>query len=261
MVNGGQLNNASQRISGSIYGNAGYAAGASSADLRRTVANGGRVAPLAPIANGMAQSDQNSRKRDRKTDWADFYRNGLPKEVIVIDDDSPEPQTRVETAQQAGQQHHQQQQNHHVPNGVTRHADKKRKTAASATYDPVYHQKTSYSTTQTPYFDGSPSQNPSTDGTVSALNTTAATSLGSNSSNAAYLPPLEDGVVGQKRKRTRRVAQDEPKDAKRRELDLHDPDPYSLYVPPPKPPLKSKDVYVQVVPDVSLLSFLVFLQF
>ena len=40
-------------------------------------------------ANGR-QSDQ-KRTRSRKPDWETFYKNGLPKEIIVIDD-SPEPE-------------------------------------------------------------------------------------------------------------------------------------------------------------------------
>jgi dual-specificity kinase len=180
-----------------------------------------------------------SANRRRNPDWADFYKNGLPKEVIVIDDDDEDPApppprepglTRTAT------------------NGSARHTDKKRKTTASTAYDPVYNQQTSYSTTQTPYYD-SPNHSLSTDRTTSALNTTAATSLGSQVSNGQHISPLDNSAVGQKRKRTRAVAQDEAKQTKRRELD-HDDNPFSLYQPPPNPVIKAKDVYVQVVPDV-----------
>jgi dual-specificity kinase len=84
-------------------------------------------------------------------------------------------------------------------NGSARHTDKKRKTTASTAYDPVYNQQTSYSTTQTPYYD-SPNHSLSTDRTTSALNTTAATSLGSQASNGHHISPLDNSAVGQKRK-------------------------------------------------------------
>jgi len=184
----------------------------------------------------------NPANQGRKPNWSEFYRNGLPKEVIVIDDDeSPEPQQAQPGANQTSRTVQQ-------TNGSTRHADKKRKTAASTAYDPVYHEHTSYSTTQTPYYDNSSSNHTaSTDRTTSAVNTTAPTSL---SSNGTYVTPLEPGVTGQKRKRaTRQGAQDEAKEAKRRELE-NQQDPYSQYVPPPNPPIKAKDVYVPVFDDV-----------
>jgi dual-specificity kinase len=129
--------------------------------------------------------------------------------------------------------------------------DKKRKTAGSSAYDPVYNPQPSYSTTQTPYYDNSSSNNTaSTDRTTSAYITTAATSLGSQGSNGTYLPPLDDGIVGQKRKRTRAAAAEEAQTtSKRREVER--PSPLSiLYVPPQKPIIKAKDVPVEVIPDV-----------
>jgi dual-specificity kinase len=191
------------------------------------------------VANG-----RQSGQRQRKTDWSEFYKNGIPKEIIVIDDDDDddEPAPRAPARQP---------QTSRTAATSTRHTDKKRKTTASTAYDPIYHhQNTSYSTTQTPY-DSPSKQTISTDRTTSALNTTAATSLGSNGSNG-YVAPLENGVVGQKRKRTRQAAQDEAKEAKRREIDVSD-DPFSLYAPPPNPPIKAKEVFVQVVQDKSFM--------
>ncbi|KAF2103836.1 kinase-like protein [Rhizodiscina lignyota] len=185
----------------------------------------------------------NSSRSKRKPDWAEFYKNGLPKEVIVIDDDSPDPPASTSRAGNAN--------TNGVANGTSRHADKKRKTGQSAAYDPVYQQQTSYSTTQTPYADNSSSHNTvSTDRTTSAIHTTAPTSLGSQVSTGTYKPLADEGMVGQKRKRTtRQAAQDEAaKDPKRRQLERPE-DPYQCYVPPPKPPIKAKDVYVQVVHD------------
>jgi dual-specificity kinase len=90
------------------------------------------------------------------------------------------------------------------------------------------------------------------------LHTTAPTSLGSQgstgASNGVY---YEDANVGQKRKRvtTRKSARDEQK---KRELEAGG-DAFLSYVPPPKPPIKAKDVPVPVIRDVCLLSFLSFL--
>jgi dual-specificity kinase len=238
-----QLANGSARIGNSLYN--GYASGSNS-EMRRTATAHTRqpLPPIqthAPAAPDMSMSAPESAQRRRNiTDWNDFYKNGLPKEVIVIDDDDEDPPPPalpqpdvVRTATTT----------------VARHADKKRKTTAATAYDPVYNQQPSYSTTQTPYAYESPNQSRSTDRTTSALNTTAATSLGSQVSNGHHLSPLDSSAVGQKRKRTRAVAQDEAKQTKRRELD-HDDNPFSLYQPPPNPVIKAKDVYVTVVPDV-----------
>lgn len=247
-VSNAQLANGSARIGNSLYN--GYASGTSNSDLRRTAtAHTRQPNQLPPIAGvpalDMESNAPGSSSRRRTTDWNDFYRNGLPKEVIVIDDDDedlqPPPPRQPNLARTA-------------TNTSARHTDKKRKTATSTAYDPVYNQHTSYSTTQTPYYD-SPNHSLSTDRTTSALNTTAATSLGSQISNGHHISPLDSAAVGQKRKRTRAVVQDEAKQAKRRELD-HDDNPFSLYQPPPNPVIKAKDVYVQVIPDVcAFLSF------
>lgn len=245
-ISNAQLANGSSRIGNSLYN--GYASGTSNSDLRRTATAHARQAPqLPPLTNGStSEAKMNSARsgQKRNPDWANFYKNGLPKEVIVIDDDDDEPAPQPPPRQT--------QHSRNGTNGSIRHADKKRKTTASTAYDPVYNQHTSYSTTQTPYYD-SPNHSLSTDRTTSALNTTAATSLGSQASSGQHISPLENGVVGQKRKRTRAAAQDEAKEAKRRELD-HDDNPFSLYQPPPNPIIKAKDVFVQVVADVRIIS-------
>ncbi|KAJ4291975.1 serine threonine protein kinase CMGC group [Kalmusia sp. IMI 367209] len=216
----GQLTNGTGRIGNSLYN--GYPNGTSNSDLRRAaVAAQRQTQQLPPIAPDMSDGATHASKR-RGPDWNEFYRNGLPKEVIVIDDDDdddeparpplPAPPSRTTT------------------NGSTRHTDKKRKTTASTAYDPVYNQHTSYSTTQTPYYD-SPGHSTPADRTASAHKTTAGTSIGS--SNGHHISPLDNTMVGQKRKRTRAAVQDEAKEAKRRELD--DQDPFALYQPPPEP--------------------------
>jgi len=213
----------------------------------------------APQQNAnMSASESSSKKRSRQRtpNWREFYKNGLPKEVIVIDDDTPPPSAAprryaVETAKAPRPNHTTRTV---AESGAGRHAAKKRKTAASgSTYDPIYQQPPSYSTTQTPHFGDSPATTISTDRTTSAIHTTAATSLGSHYSqngvgngSSAHLPD-EDSLVGHKRKRTRKQVADE---AKRRNIEVQG-DAYSSYVPPPKPPIKAKDVYVAVAQDVS----------
>ncbi len=211
-----------------------------------------RQEPLHRPAMTTSQSSsalQDSRPRERQPNWNEFYKHGIPKEVIVIDDDDDEEGSH------SGQQAHQPRPNHTtrttVGSGNPQHANKKRKMGASSAYDPIYQQQPPYSTTQTPYYADSVSTSTnSSDRTTSALNTTAATSLGSHGSGGShydYQQQLDDGVVGQKRKRTRKAVADE---AKRKEIEVQG-DAYSSYHPPPKPPIKAKDVFVQVAQDVS----------
>jgi dual-specificity kinase len=220
----------------------------SASDYRRTTASAASAASvsssrhenrLPPIQNPSKQApepadDMSTRSRKKgPVDWNDFYKNGVPREVIVIDDDSPEPQhsSRNDTS-------------------YDQHTDKKRKTAGSANYDPVYNPQTSYSTTQTPYYENSSTNHTvSTDRTAPVYKGTGSSSIGPAMTNGVYYQPLDDGAVGQKRKRTTRAAE-EAKVSKRRELEKHQ-SPYSAYVPPPRPPIKAKDVYVAVVKDVS----------
>lgn len=212
------------------------------------------------------------RKRSREPDWGTFYRNGLPKEIIVIDD-SPEPSgsvgngpTKVNgtTATTAG--------------NSGRHAAKRRKrddggasTAAASIssravhYDPVYHasrnnhQSDAYQSQQHSqhhhpshgnHTPGSGSTT-STDRTTTGLHTTAATSLSSNGQHPQQHQPQFDYEVpaqaGQKRKRTTR--QTIANEAKRREVENLG-DAYASYMPPPNPPRKATDVTVKRINDV-----------
>lgn len=219
----------------------GYSSSNSTTELRRTAAGNSRQAQSQPGTSGYASSDmESSRREKRPTNWAEYFKNGAPKEIIIIDDDTPEPAPPPSNVPARAA----------APNGSLRHADKKRKTTASTAYDPIYHQQTSYSTTQTPYHDNASTA--STDRTASALGTTAPTSLGSNGSRSNYAAPLEEGVTGQKRKRRAKNTGDEEHEAKRREIDLN-ADPFEHYHAPKKPIIKAKDVYVQVIPDVSAL--------
>jgi dual-specificity kinase len=188
--------------------------------------------------NGSSRSrNQKATKNAKKPDWEEFYKNGVPQEVIIIDDDeTPDP---------------------NLPNqsdASLDRPDKKRKTGPSSNYDPVYNPQPSYSTTHTPYYDNSSSANhtASTDRTAPLYKGTGSTSSGPTVANGNnFYPTYDDGMVGQKRKRTTRAVE-ELKVTKRREIEKIQ-SPFSAYVPPPKPPHKARDVYVKIIKDVSTL--------
>ena len=194
------------------------------------------------------------RSRQRTPDWKNFYKNGLPKEVIVIDDDTPPP---TETDEEINEHPHVSLPSHHTTvnstgtNGALRHADKKRKTTLDGgrVYDPIYHEQVSHAQTDHSYHDESSTTVSSGRGTATLIST-ASTSLGSNYGTTGVDHRQYDAVeiVGQKRKRTRRATAEE---ARQREIATQG-DAYTTYHPPPKPPIKAKDVYVQVAHDVSL---------
>ena len=168
-------------------------------------------------------------RRDRRPDWNEFYRNGPPKEIIVIDDDSPErtdrqPANTSKTAAKAK---------------MPEHAAKKRRTGQATAPD----KQQAY--TYAHYSHESSGDTISTDRTTSLQNTTAPTSLGSYTSSGSNGAYLDDGQVGQKRKRvTRQQAADEKRQKEGQA--------YS-YFPPPKPPIKAKDVQVPHIRDVRIL--------
>lgn len=188
----------------------------------------------------------------RKPNWAEFYKNGVPKEIIYIDDDDDDDDDH-------GSANHQQQasaswrlqsglpptatalglnQNATVP---LAHTSKRRRTGLESAFERPYVDHPSYSHL---YGEDSSNASRSTDRTTS-LNTSAHTSI--HSTNPA---PYQDQLAGQKRKRvyTRGSARDEQK---RRELDAF------AYVPPPNPPIKAKDVTVPIVREVSFTAFII----
>lgn len=221
---------------------------------------------MPPASKGSARapsSPHSSKKRRRNSpvDWNKFYGAKPPREIIVIDD-TPEPESAAVSAVSASQTLTNGSTAYSYTNGngtgsavnantsVPRHAAKRRKRddvapATSGTrYDPVHHSRLNASTT-TPRQNGTPSASTiSSDRTNSANNTTAATSLGSLSSNGQYDHEVQ---AGQKRKRTRREVANE---VKRRETAIvgHN---YPSYHPPPQPPKKAGDVHVRVIPEVS----------
>jgi len=183
---------------------------------------------------------QNGRKRRRSgPDWDEFYKNGLPEVVIVIDD-TPEPDPLAAGAPSQALTNGHANGVHGSSNDTSaRHVAKKRRRDDEPThYDPVYNNMVSH--TNTPRQLGSPSQSTISSGrTNSAIHTTAATSLGSLSSNGQYEYDAQPGQ--RKRRATRATAASE---ARRRDIG-------NSYQPPPYPPKKAPDVPVKVVPDSS----------
>ncbi|OJJ45788.1 hypothetical protein ASPZODRAFT_133654 [Penicilliopsis zonata CBS 506.65] len=194
------------------------------------------AAPTTPTAATMPSQ---SGRKAKKPDWGEFYKNGLPKEVIVIDDSPPPGQQRTAVAAAA------------ASGPLPQPAGKKRRTGLESAYDLGYYDRPAFSINPQQYGDESSAGSLSTDRTTS-LHTTAPTSLGSQgstagASNGAY---YEEANVGQKRKRvtTRKSAREEQK---RRELETAG-DAFMSYIPPPKPPIKAKDVPVPVIRDFSI---------
>ncbi|KAL5612734.1 hypothetical protein BROUX41_004181 [Berkeleyomyces rouxiae] len=177
------------------------------------------------------------RRRSREPDWTDFYKNGLPKEIIVIDDDSPDTDhldaTTLCTPNSAALPipHHPQPPHH------DQQATKRRKRDdEDAVYDALYHNtKYSASHTTTPRLNATP--NSHSDRTSALLNSSA-TSLSTHD--------LEAPQSGQKRKRATR--QQIAHEARLKEAEIH-LDSLVPYVPPPYPPRKAPDVHIRVVND------------
>ncbi|PGH21458.1 CMGC/CLK protein kinase [Polytolypa hystricis UAMH7299] len=194
-----------------------------------------------------------AQSRRKKPDWGEFYKNGVPKEIIVIDDDDDDA-----VALQASRNNMPSQQARTARVGIAvapttntgvnaaPPAGKRRRTGVDTAYDLSAYDHPTYSMHRQQYGEGSSAGSISTDRTAS-LHTTAPTSLGSHGSTTSNGIYYEDAAPGQKRKRvvTRKSARDEQK---RRELELAG-DAFDNYIPPPKPPIKAKDVNVPVVRD------------
>ena len=174
---------------------------------------------------------ERGRKRARRSpvDWVDFFGGRPPAEIITIhDDDSPAPPHDRQLPPPTNND-----------SSTARHADKRRRTNATAV-------EPTYSNTNTPYSHSNQTS------TESLQNTTAPTSLGSQASTGSRLDTTQ---TGQKRKRTVTRASDQ--DRKRQEVSRAGPTgylaEYGEYQPPPKQLRKQKDVHVQPIHEVSLL--------
>lgn len=190
-----------------------------------------------------------SKRPEKKTDWSEFYKNGVPKEIICIDitPDRDDPKTRLAKNPSVA-----------MPaskadlNGA--HIDKRRRVEASKAYS--YHEPADPAA-RTPYYadEETPSHHTNSSGRTASrpaltYSTAPTTSLGSQSSGERQrLQRLDDARIGEKRKRPSRSG---PRDDSELEV-VAQHHLWSNYVPPPKPPIKAQDVYVQVFRDVSLV--------
>lgn len=174
----------------------------------------------------------------KQPDWNEFYRNGVPREIIVIDDDddgdgSVEPR---QPAKENGGPGRQDQ------GSLSSYSGRKRKIDQG--YEIEYNDSPTYSSHPAKY--GASSSAPSYqsgDRTASLQTVTAPTSLESYGSNAAS-NSYEDVRVGNKRKRV----QPERTQSKRKRAESV-PDAFADYVPPAKPVKKSAEVPVPVIRD------------
>ncbi len=195
----------------------------------------------------MTNQPAKKRRRSKGPDWQEFYRNGLPNEIIVIDDDTPEPTANTSRKITNGTSTAAATIGNTANNIVSATAaasnvsavrqpprKRRRDDEAAATQGTGYHIQYLNSHTNTPA-----GSTISSDRTNSALNTTAPTSL---SSNSQY-----DDAAPLKRKRTRQQVANE---AKRRDTDVLGNRCFT-YKPPPLPPKKASDVNVRIIADVS----------
>jgi dual-specificity kinase len=187
------------------------------------------------IAPSHSASEMAAAKRKTAPDWNEFYKNGVPREIIVIDDDedaSAEPQRpakeSLRTRQEAG--------------SFSSYGGRKRKVDQG--YEVEYNDSPTYSTHPAKFgASSSAASYQSGDRTASLQTTTAPTSLesyGSNGANNSY----EDVRTGNKRKRV----QPERNPSKRKRQESV-PDAFTDYVPPAKPVKKSAEVSVPVIRD------------
>ena len=213
---------------------------------------------IAPVMAAEASQPSRKRLRSREPDWLNFYRNGLPKEVIVIDD-SPGPEAntarKINTNSNScvlppidlTTQPNAKRRRKADPPSQHQHQQQQQQQSSYSVQSNGYHIQYSNSTT-----NGHTSQKPnnvsstlsSSSSVQSNLQTTAPTSLSSNGQYEEVQPVI-------KRKRTRQQVANE---AKRRDIDGLG-DPLFTYKPPPFLPIKAADVYVRQVREVRKLLF------
>ncbi|KAL4970262.1 putative protein kinase (Lkh1) [Aspergillus stella-maris] len=193
--------------------------------------------PQTSKSASMATSTQNGRRKN--PDWNEFYKNGIPKEVIVIDD-TPPPDHSAAASRTYPATSAAAASNTNVPQP----AGKRRRTGIETAYDLGYYDRPSFSINPQQYGDDQSTGSLSTDRTAS-LHTTAPTSISQGSSGTSNGAYYEDANIGQKRKRvaTRKSVRDQQKKLEQETTT----DAFLSYIPPPKPPIKAKDVPVPVV--------------
>lgn len=195
-------------------------------------------APMPVSQSTPALSTSNRSASQRKPDWHEFYKNGVPKEVILIADDTPPPRQQPSRQGRRGQE----MGGAPLPQPSV---GKKRKLDQS--YGQEYHDSPAFST-HPAHFGDTASVSSHSGTRTTSHQTTAPTSLESYGSNAAS-NSYEDVNVGQKRKRAQ--PQKETRSQVKRKQQEATSDAFHDYVPPPVPVRKAPEVHVPVVRDVS----------
>lgn len=219
-----------------------YHSSVSSATNTRTASSSmtSRMQPVIPSRHSRPKG------RRRTPDWDEFYRNGPPKEIIVIDDSpTPPPSASINGHRQQPIVPSSSRTQYAAANGGPgRHTDKKRRTDANQ-YEAVY-TNNHYASTQTPGGYGSPTTVSAHSSTsINGISTTAGTSLVSNSGSVGAYSAANGSMANPNGKRKRIVTRAGAAAA------AGAVDAFASYHPPPRPPIKAKDVYVQQIPDVS----------
>ncbi|KAK5051490.1 hypothetical protein LTR84_003142 [Exophiala bonariae] len=195
-----------------------------------------------PSNLSMAPSQQNSSTAEsaskRQPDWNEFYKNGVPKEIIVIDDDSPDPQYPAATSNMTNRQPR--------ADGSTYISNPGRKRKVDQGYEIEYSDSPTFSTHPAKFGGSSSASYQSGDRTTSLQTVTAPTSLESYAGNNAS-SSFEDVRAGQKRKRVQ--PQKETRAQTKRKQQESTTDAFADYIPPPKPLKKAGDVHVPVIRD------------
>ncbi|KAI2008611.1 serine threonine protein kinase CMGC group [Ophidiomyces ophidiicola] len=206
------------------------------------------AAAAAPPVHSM-QPQHPPARRKKQPNWGEFYKNGIPKEIIVIDDDDDDTTT---TTTNNNKNTNTNTNDHLPPQPAT--SNPAPPSPPSPHNPPARSDAPASIPTTAPTTSPRPTRPPSTLATslstdrTASLHTTAPTSLGSHGSVPSSSLYYDDAAaIGQKRKRvvTRKAARDEQK---RRELEIAG-DAFDNYIPPPNPPIKAKDVYVPVIRD------------
>ena len=190
------------------------------------------ISTMAPSQSMSALPDS----RKKAPDWNEFYKNGVPKEIIVIDDDDS-----LEPDRQEEQIRRQQRQD-----AATYQPNAGRKRKVDQGFDVEYTDSPTFSTNPAKFASSSASYH-SGDRTTSLQTVTAPTSLESYGSNPTASNSYEDVRVGQKRKRVQ--PQKETRAQAKRKQQESLPDAFLDYIPPPKPHKKAADVVVPVIRD------------
>ena len=194
---------------------------------------------LPSVAPSHSASDMTNRGGKQPPDWQEFYKNGVPREIIVIDDDSPGPQ------QPSRNDIRQQRQD---GGSLASYAGRKRKIDQG--YEVDYNDSPTYSHHPQKFGASSSSASYHSDGRTTSLQTvTAPTSLESYGSAGASNSYEDVSNIGTKRKRA--GPQKETRASTKKKQQDSVPDAFADYVPPPKPLQKAKEVAVAVIRDVS----------